>query len=180
VAVGLSAGFIEPLEASALALIELSAAMISDDLPATREVMDIVARRFNERFRYRWDRVIDFLKLHYVLTKRTDSAFWVDNLRPESIPPRLGELLSLWRYRPPSRYDFIQVEEIFPSASYQYVLYGMGFRPDLSAGMRRSDLPQRADEHFAERERLTGKMLAGLPTNRELIDHVRRYGLQRI
>lgn len=180
VAVGLSAGFIEPLEASALALIELSAAMISDEMPATRDVMDIVARRFNERFRYRWDRVIDFLKLHYVLTRRRDSAFWVDNLRAESIPGRLAELLSLWRHRPPSRYDFVQSEEIFPSASYQYVLYGMGFRPDAVAGARRSDLPDQADLHFAERERLTGKMLAGLPTNRELLDHVRRYGMQRI
>ena len=180
VAVGLSAGFIEPLEASALALIELSAAMISDEMPATRDLMDIVARRFNERFRYRWDRVIDFLKLHYALTKREDSAFWIDNRSPESIPAHLTELLSLWRHRPPSRHDFIQAEEIFPSASYQYVLYGMGFRQDPGSGTRRSDQPEQADAHFAERERLTGKMLAGLPTNRELIEHVRRYGLQRI
>lgn len=180
VAVGLSAGFVEPLEASALALIELSAAMISDEMPATRDLMEIVGRRFNERFRYRWDRVIDFLKLHYVLTKRRDSAFWTDNLRPESVPARLTELLALWRHRPPSRYDFVQAEEIFPSASYQYVLYGMGFQPERAAGTRRSDLPGQADVHFAERERLTGKMLAGLPTNRQLIDHVRRHGLQRI
>lgn len=179
VAVGLSAGFIEPLEASALALIELSAAMISDEMPATRDVMDIVARRFNERFRYRWDRVIEFLKLHYVLSRR-DAPFWVDNRRPESIPPRLRELLSLWRYRPPSRYDFVQVEEIFPSASYQYVLYGMGFRPDPALGIRGSDAPEQADAHFAERERLTAKMLAGLPSNRALIEHVRRNGLPRI
>ena len=68
VAVGLSAGFLEPLEASALVLVELSAAMISEQLPANRGVMDIVAKRFNEKFRYRWDRIIDFLKLHYILT----------------------------------------------------------------------------------------------------------------
>jgi hypothetical protein len=67
VAVGLSGGFLEPLEASALVLIELSAEMISAQLPATRETMDIVARRFNETTRYRWDRIIDFLKLHYIL-----------------------------------------------------------------------------------------------------------------
>ena len=89
VAIGLSAGFIEPLEASALALVELSAAMLSDQMPATRDAMDIVARRFNDSFTYRWERVIDFLKLHYVLTQRTDSAFWRDNVprRVDSGPP---------------------------------------------------------------------------------------------
>ena len=71
VAIGLSAGFIEPLEASALALVELSAAMLSDEMPATRATMDIVARRFNDSFTYRWARVIDFLKMHYVLTQRS-------------------------------------------------------------------------------------------------------------
>ena len=100
VAIGLSAGFIEPLEASALALVELSAAMLSDEMPATRAVMDIVARRFNEAFTYRWERVIDFLKLHYVLSRRVDSDYWRDN---RAAPARLEELLTLWRHRPPSR-----------------------------------------------------------------------------
>ena len=96
VAVGISGGFIEPLEASALALIEMSARMIADDLPATREVMNVVARRFNERFTYRWSRIIDFLKLHYLLSKREDSDFWIDKRRVETIPLRLQEQLALW------------------------------------------------------------------------------------
>ena len=50
VAVGMSAGFIEPLEASALVLVELAAGMIAEQLPPTRELMDIVARRFNVKF----------------------------------------------------------------------------------------------------------------------------------
>ena len=47
VAVGISAGFIEPLEASALAMIELSARMIAEELPPNRDLMDVIARRFN-------------------------------------------------------------------------------------------------------------------------------------
>lgn len=180
VAIGLSAGFIEPLEASALALVELSAAMLSDEMPATRAAMDIVARRFNDAFTYRWERAIDFLKLHYVLTKRTDSAFWRDNVRAESIPDRLREMLTLWRHRPPSRYDFFRIEEVFPSASYQYVLYGMGFRPDPGVATRRADDADRADQFFREAAALTRKMLAALPSNRELIEHVKRNGLQKI
>ncbi|HKE92703.1 MAG TPA: tryptophan halogenase family protein, partial [Povalibacter sp.] len=179
VAIGLSAGFIEPLEASALALVELSAAMLSDQMPATRASMDITAGRFNDAFTYRWERVIDFLKLHYVLTQRTDSDFWRDNCRVESIPGRLQELLDLWRHLPPSRYDLFRVEEVFPSASYQYVLYGMGFRPERGASTRRVDDADRADEYFRATAALTGKMLAGLPTNRELIAHIRHKGLPR-
>jgi hypothetical protein len=179
VAVGISAGFIEPLEASALALIELSAAMIRDEMPANRDVMDIVARRFNEVFRYRWDRIMDFLKLHYVLSQRTDSDYWVDNRRADSIPQRLAELLQLWRYQPPSRRDVNQIEEIFPSASYQYVLYGMGFAPEVDGTTRRSADAAVADKLIAESARLANKMLAGLPTTRELVDHIQQHGLPR-
>jgi len=178
VAVGLSSGFIEPLEASALAMVELSANMISDDMPATREAMDIVARRFNETFRYRWERVIDFLKLHYVLSRRSDSPYWIDNR--ETVPERLAEMLTLWRHRPPSRSDFYRIEEVFPAASYQYVLYGMGFRSEAGGGLRRPDNAEASDNYFRETAGLTAKMLKALPTNRELIAHIRRHGLPRI
>jgi tryptophan halogenase len=179
VAIGLSAGFIEPLEASALALVELSATMLSDEMPATRAAMDIVARRFNDFFTYRWERVIDFLKLHYVLSKRQDSDFWRDNHAPASVPDRLAELLALWRFQPPSRYDLHRVEEVFPSASYQYVLYGMGFRPEPEGFSRRMDDADRADEFFREAARLTHRMLGALPANRALIQHIQQNGLPR-
>lgn len=178
VAIGLSAGFIEPLEASALALVELSAGMLSDEMPATRAAMDIVARRFNDFFTYRWERVIDFLKLHYVLSRREDSDYWRDNRRADSIPGRLSELLELWRYQPPSRYDLHRVEEVFPSASYQYVLYGMGFKPEPEGFTRRGDDADRADEYFREAAQLTRRMLGALPTNRDLIERVKQTGLQ--
>ncbi|GAA0858603.1 tryptophan halogenase family protein [Aliiglaciecola litoralis] len=180
VAVGLSAGFLEPLEASALVLVELSAAMISEQLPATRGVMDIVAKRFNDKFRYRWDRIIDFLKLHYILTKRKDTPYWVDNCKAESIPQDLQEQLELWKYHSPWHSDFTQIDEVFPSASYQYVLYGMGFRTQMPATMRRSSNRQIAMENLAKNQQLTNKLLKGLPTNRELINKIKEYGLQRI
>jgi hypothetical protein len=178
VAIGLSAGFIEPLEASALALVELSAAWLADDMPVTRAQMDIVAARFNEAFTYRWERVIDFLKLHYVLSKRSDSQYWIEHRAASTVPERLRELLSLWRTRAPSRRDFGRIEEVFPAASYQYVLYGMGF--PYEGAPRASDAPARADEYFREAAQLTARMLPALPSNRELIDHIRRHGLHRI
>lgn len=182
VAIGLSAGFIEPLEASALALVELSSAWLADDLPATRAEMDVVAARFNEAFSYRWERIIDFLKLHYVLSRRSDTAYWREHREPDSIPERLQELLALWRARPPSRRDFSRIEEVFPSASWQYILYGMGFGSEAGFAYpaRASDRPDLADQAFREAARLTERMLPALPSNRELLDHIRRHGLPRI
>ncbi len=180
VAVGLAAGFLEPLEASALVLVELSAAMISEQLPATRDVMHIVAERFNRRFNYRWDRIIEFLKLHYILTKRTDSDYWIDNCLEESIPERLTELMDLWRYSPPGRHDFYEVEEVFGSASWQYVLYGMGFETQSRQTDKRSNDAKAYDKYFRENKRMVEKCLAVLPSNRELIGKILQYGMQRV
>ena len=172
VAVGMSAGFLEPLEASALALIELAATMISEQLPVNRAHMDLVAERFNQRFEYRWQRVIEFLKLHYVLSRRQDHSYWQDNKARQSIPPRLQKLLELWRYQPPSRYDLIQNEEIFPSASYQYILYGMRFNTQTSGTPSSFNNQQRAAKIFSDNQLKTQQCLAGLPSNRELLDHL--------
>ena len=149
VAIGLSAGFLEPLEASALALIEYAAGFLCDQLPATRAAMDTIAERFNDGCRYRWARIIDFLKLHYVLSQRNDSDFWRDHRRRESIPDRLQALLALWRHLPPSRYDLVRHDEPFPSASYQYILYGMGFEPADDGRALRSEL-EAAESYFQE------------------------------
>jgi len=180
VAVGLSAGFVEPLEASALALVEISAAMISDQLPPTRALMDIVAARFNDAFRYRWERAVEFLKLHYLVSKRGDSAYWLEHRAAATVPPRLVELLELWRRHAPSRYDFHRIEEIFPAASYHYVLYGMGFRPALAPVAERAENAALAQRLFAEVGSLGRSMLAALPSNRALLNHLQSYRLQSI
>ena len=170
VAVGLSGGFIEPLEASALALIEQAASIISEQLPANREIMTVVAKRFNARMHYHWERVIEFLKLHYVLSRRNDSDYWKDCRRPETCPDELGDKLTLWQQQPPWHDDAPRVDELFPSASYQYVLYGMGFDPALQDGRSTADRGEKA--RVADLIRANGdkarQMLGLLPTNREL------------
>ncbi len=180
VAVGLAAGFLEPLESSAIVLGELSSKLIAEHMPACREVMDHVARRFNDVTMYRWGRIIDFLKLHYCLTKRTDSQFWIDNVDPAGIPERLQNLLELWKYQSPWFFDeFDRLEEVFPAASYQYVLYGMGFRTEVDP----YDLaPNEAVARRWMRENLamTQKLKSQLPTNRDLIKKVHMYGMQPI
>ena len=180
VAVGMAAGFLEPLEASAIVLIELSAKLIAEQLPVDREVMDIVAKRFNATTSYRWGRIIDFLKLHYVLTQRRDSDFWHDNLEPSSIPERLKELLLLWSYQSPWFHDeFNQVEEIFPAASYQYVLYGMKFKTHVEADALQSTA-KHAERLLRENRNLTEKLGLTLPYHRDLIKNIYERGLQTV
>ena len=169
-AIGMSAGFIEPLEASALAMVELSVSMLSDELPRTRKHMDIISKRFNARFTYRWQRVIDFLKLHYVLSERNDSQYWLDNKQGDSISESLQEMLRLWQFQPPSRYDFVQNEEIFPSASYQYVLYGMGFNTQQSTHKQPSKSSKFAVQAIETVQGKVHQYLSGLPTNRVLLN----------
>lgn len=180
IAVGLAGGFLEPLESSAIVLVEISAKLIAETMPANREVMDIVAKRFNDVTMYRWGRIIDFLKLHYVLTKRTDTAFWRDNVDPATVPERLRELLKLWKYHPPWFFDeFDRLEEVFPAASYQYVLYGMGFESAITPEDT-LDSQLLASRLRQENERLTQDLRERLPHNRELLNKIHAYGLQPV
>lgn len=170
-AIGLSAGFLEPLEASAIVSIELSLDALLADFPADRAIMDVHARRFDALFRYRWDRIVEFLKLHYVLSRRPE-PYWRAHRDAATIPPRLAEALDIWRHRPPSPADVSAIDEVFPAASYAYVLYGMGFpvpppgavrahrSPDVAAAVRQLDQRTRA-------------LAASLPTNRAYLDALR-------
>eukprot|EP01036_Dinobryon_divergens_P055155 gene55154-biopygen45538 len=64
VAIGLSSGFLEPLESTGLVLIEAAVGMIAEMLPHSG-AMEAPARRFNELMTARFENIINFLKLHY-------------------------------------------------------------------------------------------------------------------
>lgn len=167
-AIGQAAGFIEPLEASAIVMIELSLRALADAFPADRAVMDIHARRFNALFRYRWERIVEFLKLHYLLSRRSE-PYWLAQRDPAAIPARLAENLALWRDHPPAPRDFPELEEVFPAASQQYVLYGMGFAPPPRLAQPSALALARLAE-VRERARV---LQAALPTNRTYLDACR-------
>jgi hypothetical protein len=99
---------------------------------------------------------------------------------PESISPRLKGLLTQWRFQPPNRSDFVQNEIMFPSASYQYVLYGMGFETLNDVSSREFDTPQSAVKHLQENQQHVRKLMAGLKSNRLLLEHVKHYGFQKV
>ncbi len=169
VAIGLSAGFLEPLEASAMMVIEASANYIADHMPVTHSAMEGVSKRFNTRFQYRWQRIIDFLKLHYVLSDRKE-PFWRDSARAETMSSRLIEDINLWSHQSPSSREFFSSDEAFPIASYQYVLYGMGFE----TGNRPLGISTHEQNLMTEVARTVSRnkdlLLAKLVSNRRLLD----------
>ena len=88
-------------------------------------------------------------------------------------------MLTLWRHRTPYRADFFRIDEVFPAASYQYVLHGMGFVPEPSARLRHPGLGDAAEPYFRETAHLARRMLAALPLQRSLIAHIQAHGLPR-
>ena len=171
VAIGLSAGFVEPLEASALVLVELSAQFLTDQLPAYRSGMDAVADRFNRQFTYRWTEIIRFLKLHYAISSRDDSAYWRQHKESDSIPESLRSDLARWNYQAPWHHDEGRIDDLFPSASYQYVLYGMGFQtrdPVLRSRSHARRLTQYRERQLRTQQ-AQARFCEHLPTNRELV-----------
>lgn len=164
--VGLSAGFIEPLEASAIVLIELSLRALADGYPHSRAALPHLAQRFNAQFRYHWDRIVDFLKLHYVLSKR-DEPYWRAHRDPATIPGSLAAQLELWRDHAPSAADFPHTDEIFSAASQQYILYGMGFPLPTEASAAPDEINLRRSIEVSERSRA---LAAALPSNRTYLD----------
>lgn len=181
VAIGLSSGFFEPLEATGIVFSEVAAGMVANLFPWGGDY-ETSARQFNAVMLKRYERARDFIKLHYCISERRDSDFWRDNVAASSIPDSLADLLDRWRYRPPTEIDVDANVDIFTEASWQYVLYGMGWQTDLSAragAYRYADDARRA---FAAVERQSAYAVANLPSNRQLIDHARhhRFGPQGV
>lgn len=168
VAIGMAAGFVEPLEATAIMLVEISSRFVAENLPPNNSIMPTIAKRFNQQMEYKWSRIIDFLKLHYMLTKRPE-PYWQAHTQPDSIPESLKEDLAIWGYRGPTHADFESAIELFPAASYQYVMYGMGFKPDFSQQDHLYNQQKQADIIKQRNQQLTQQMLERLPKHRDFI-----------
>lgn len=179
VAVGLAGGFIEPLEASAIALIETSANFICDNMPLRRADMSIVARRFNQLLTYHWQRIGDFLKLHYVLSQRQDSEYWRVQRQLADCSDWLRDNLQLWQSRGPNLHDASLSMEMFPAASWQYIWFGMqqGRLPFALQPLTENQAPHSIDQAQLAFQRVanrTRSLAQTLPSNRELLMSIRQ------
>lgn len=97
VAIGLAAGFLEPLESTSIHLIQLGIERLLDLFP-TAEWDPINAREYNRLMDLEYERVRDFLILHYTANQRHGMPFW-DHVRSMALPESLAYKLALFRER---------------------------------------------------------------------------------
>ena len=153
IAIGLSGGFIEPLESTGLYMCELAVVTLAEHFPRKDEDMMSLAYRFNRIISNRYYEILDFINLHYCLTRRNDTAFWREVQKPDRINDRLKAKLAHWQMKAPSQSDFddqafygynynradgddpyidprppVDTGGIWNHSSYEAILFGMDFR----------------------------------------------------
>ena len=106
-AIGLSAGFIEPLEATTIHGIYVQVRFLTElFLPyCTRESMPVFAEQYSRLVSMAYDDYLDFISMHYH-TGRADTEFWRDYQKPEALTEANRERLEKWRFAFPVREDF--------------------------------------------------------------------------
>jgi tryptophan halogenase len=180
VAIGLSAGFVEPLEATALLTVEATAKLLAEKLPTTTLGMVYAEKTFNDISRHAWDKVIDFIKLHYYLSKRRDNDFWLDNVNPDTAPKNLLEKLDYWTFNLPTQSDFSSKYEVFQLENYQYVLYGMNFMTDLTQISQRYPHIELANKEIKKIKQHALLAQKSLHSHREMINKIKQHGISKI
>ena len=134
VAVGLSSGFLEPLESTSIYLIQAAVGALVELFPE-RNISPVDRDEFNRLIDMEYDRIRDFLILHYHATERSDSPFW-DYVRTMSVPETLQEKIDLFRRRG----RLVKYREgVFLDASWIAVYTGQRIVPE--GHDRRADLP---------------------------------------
>ena len=119
VAVGLSSGFMEPLESTSIHLIQTTIARLISFFPDRGFSAPDVAE-FNRQSRFEFEKIRDFLILHYHLTQRDDSAFW-RHCRAMDVPDSLRQRMALYA----SRGRIVrEAGELFAEVAWLQVLHG--------------------------------------------------------
>ena len=125
VAIGLSGGFLEPLESTSIHLIQEGITALIELFPNT-EFNASDAAEYNRRMDLNFDRVRDFLLLHYVATQRDDSEMW-RYFRNMTLPESLQEKLDAWNAR---GYLLRYEQGVFLPPSWVAVMAGQNLMPN--------------------------------------------------
>jgi len=124
IAVGLSGGFLEPLESTGIHLIQRAVLRLIRMLPL-REISDSDVNEFNEQQSTDMMQIRDFLILHYKANERTDSGFWRE-CASMPVPDSLAHKIELFRE---TGRVFRRNEELFGENSWIQVMMGQGIMP---------------------------------------------------
>jgi hypothetical protein len=133
VGLGLSQGFIEPLEATALLLVQIAIEIFIDryeDGDFSAQHRDEFNRRIHERF----ERVRDYIVAHYKLNTRDDSEYWVANRENMELSTSLRQILDVWYRREDldKEIERQNAETHFGTLSWHCLLAGYGAFPPLA------------------------------------------------
>ncbi|QJE02094.1 tryptophan 7-halogenase [Massilia forsythiae] len=165
IAIGLSAGFVEPLESTSIHLIETAVGKLVELFPQ-RDCSPALADEFNRVMGGRYESVRDFIILHYKLTARDDSDFW-RHCAAMPVPEPLRHQIEL--FRETGRVAVLD-RDGFAEPSFVAMMMGLGITP------RRYDpLADRVDirqvhGHFAGVRDLVAQAAARMPEHRAYVE----------
>jgi len=124
VAIGLSSGFIEPLESTSIHLIQTAITRLIDLLP-DGEISEATRDDYNARSAFETERIRDFIILHYHANQRDGEPFW-DGLRamdvPEPLKHKIDQFRSTGRVVP-------SFDELFDTRAWIHVMIGQNIIP---------------------------------------------------
>ena len=167
VALGLSSGFIEPLEATAIFMTDLGTRWLQHYLP-TQDFEPELAAAYNRQIRRVFEEVRDCVQAHYHLSNRQDSEYWRAAREGMKLSERLQENLKVWRSTTPEDLD-LDSAFLFSSPVYTLLLIAKRFYKGLRLA-RASSLDRAAYERYrtAARKARPGQ-LAGLISHAEFL-----------
>ena len=125
VAIGLAGGFLEPLESTSIYLVQMGIAFLLTLLPQGRVPAEALVAEYNRTMDIEYDRVRDFVILHYHAMQRSDSELW-RYCREMTLPDGLAEKIARFRHR-----GYVQPyrDGLFGATSWQAVFVGHNILP---------------------------------------------------
>jgi tryptophan halogenase len=167
VALGLASGFLEPLESTSLFLIQKAIQEMLRLLPtpAARGVDERLVREFNRRSDELYERIRDFLILHYTANRRAGEPLW-DHVRNYELPESLRHKLRLFDVRGHVPYF---KDGFFSRDSWLAVLFGQGLNPRAYDRLADFIPREQLDERLRELHTRVARHVADMPTHAEVI-----------
>lgn len=165
VALGLAAGFMEPLESTSIHLVQTGVFRLLALMPVD-DHDQASADEFNRLTQDEWEQIRDFLILHYNATERTDTPFW-DYCRNMQIPDSLAHKIELFRNRGRvARYD----GQLFQESSWVAVFLGQGVWPKAYDPL--ADVPplDQVRKMLGEIRGFTSQVVSGMPLHERFIE----------
>ena len=164
VAVGLSSGFLEPLESTSIHLIQTAITRLVSLFPhAGFDAPDIA--EYNAQTQTEYERIRDFLILHYKATERDDSPFW-NHCRTMAIPATLQHKMDLFRSN--GRF-YRDGSELFTELSWLQVMVGQRVLPQGYHPMADLLSVAELDDFLGNIETVIGKCVDVMPTQADFI-----------